>query len=182
MKKRFAGKALAFVLVLVFAFSVFASAIEGEPVAQAAIDITVGEIVYVRQLVEDMGYTWPGNPRQGVRISHSGAVNVVNEDYWTIYGEKSGQGSVTITVTGKEPFVVGFNVTAAANPLVREMSVTSSERFTITQLLENMGYVSDDIERSTHWINKTSQNMDILYGGNIATRRPATARGKPRFC
>ena len=167
MKKCFSIKALALVLVLATAFGVSASAIEGEPVAQAAIDICVGQIVSVRQLAQDAGYAWPSIPYTGVHVSCDGAVTDEKHgnDWHVIYGARAGQGSASVYVSGAE-FVVDFNVTAAVNPLVYELRVSNEERFTLDALLAGAGYTADDVARYAYWDNKTSGTAGILFSSS----------------
>jgi hypothetical protein len=191
MKKRSAIKALAFVLVLLTAFGVTASAIEGDPppTPPTEINITVGQIYPLKQLVEAFGYTYNTGVNVVSSVKCSGAVNAAEDGgIWSIYGTAAGQGSVTINFRDRTPKIVfdGFHVTAAANPLVREMSVTTNEHFSIAPLLADLGYTPEDIERSTNWDIKISawdwdadaaKTMPILYGGGASYQTPGNGRG-----
>jgi hypothetical protein len=171
MKKHSASKALAFVLVLLMAFGVTASAIDGDPppTPPASIDITVGQIVDVRRLAEDRGYTWPSVPYTSVQTTSSGAVNCVKHgnDWHVLYGTNVGQGSVTITVAGFEPFTVNFNVTAASNPVTIEVSMGSKDNLSLESMMAERGYTPEDVARHAYWdnfsVNGLVAHVGLLY-------------------
>ena len=167
MKKHFASKALASVLVLLMAFGVTASAIDGDP-PPAALDICVGQIVSIRQLVEDAGYSWPGTPYVNVQAASSGAVNCVKHgnDWHVLYGTAVGQGSVTVTLPGTQSLSVSFHVSAASDPVVMEASMTSTASLSPAALLADAGYTPADIDKLAYWDNKSTggERLEILYG------------------
>lgn len=182
MKKRFAVQSLAFVLSLLMVFGVSAPAMaEGgggtEPPAPPVIDIRVGQIIPVRQLVEDMGYEWPDRPYSDIVTVSSGAVNCIchGNDWYVLYGASVGQGSVTISFRAPvawamiEPFAIDFNVTAASKPIVKNITVLSVDNIFLEPLLAKEGYTEGDVAQFAYWATKSispDPDAEILYGGN----------------
>jgi len=190
MKKHSAIKILAFVLALLMAFGVTASAVDGEdgpePAAPTAINITVGQIVSIRQLVEDMGYAYyaDGDYKYTTvyRVECSGAINSEEDLYdagiddsenddnrrWFIYGTRAGQGAAAICLTGIQPFVVHFNITAASKPIVKNVSILGLDNLFTEPLLAKEGYTPDDIAYRAYWdvfcVNGLVGPVGILYG------------------
>ena len=187
MKKHFAIKALALVLTLLMVFGVMVSAIEDEPGTQSdAIDITVGEIIPVRQLVEDRGYEYTIDYNRNVhKVECSGAVRSASGDPYfddgyyidgeCVYGAQVGQGSVTIYFfNSTPPLVVGFNVTAAAHkPIEKKISILMEDHFSIEPLLAEAGYISGDVVHYAFWdvfnVNGLSYPVEILSDCGIFT-------------
>ena len=172
-------KILALVLALTMAFGVAAFADTGD--APASLDITVGEIVSVKQLVEDAGYAWPSIPYTDVRAEITGGVCGVqknNGDGYILYGAKAGQGSVKITVIGKQPFTVNLNVTAAVNPVTKEVSMGSDAGLSLEPMLAELGYTPQDIARRDYWdnfsVNGLVGHVTLLYGGSAYPHRFST--------
>ncbi|MCL1952270.1 MAG: hypothetical protein FWF60_05520 [Oscillospiraceae bacterium] len=176
MKKHFASKALASVLVLLMAFGVTASAIDGDtpPAPPASIDITVGQIYPMEQLVEELGGSYKtalGN--RNVRgFTCSGAIRCSHFDppvSCGVYGARVGQGSITIDFfEGPSLSYSGFHVTAASNPVVKEAGMATKDSLSLLPLLEEMGYTADDIAQAAHWDVKVEMKLTVLYGGRYS--------------
>jgi len=168
MKKHFAVKTLASVLALLMAFGVFAFAEEDGP--PLTFDITVGEIFSIGQLLEEMGY----NLSHVWKIYCSGAVyNSIDDWDRDIYGTAVGQGIATITfrMYGMESFDISFNVTAASNPIVKEMKAPLDGYFSIEPLLAEIGYAPEDVDRYIYWVTEV---YGSVYHGQMIFDSSAT--------
>ena len=160
-------KALALVLALTMAFGVTAFADTGD--APASIDITVGEIYSLEQLVTALGgaYKTPIGNTNVYKVTCTGAVRCSNE----IYGASVGRGSVEIDFhEGPNLSYSNFNVIAASHPIVKTMTVPSEGEFTLDQPLAGLGYTPEEIARCAYWdncgINGLVGHVKILYRWN----------------
>lgn len=186
MKKRFLFRTLAFILALALPFSVSAAATEGGG-TDAAVNITVGEILPVKQLLESMGYDYYVDYERTVySVTCSGAVRSAKNEGTRddlgrysgtecVYGTQAGQGTATITFRDDTPpLEIKFNVTAfTSNPLIKEISVLMEDRFSIEPLLKDAGYASDDVVHYAYW-DVTNHNgltfpVEILSNCGIFT-------------
>jgi len=159
MKKNFIAKPLALLLALALAFALALPAFAEDTIIEApVVNLSVGEIVTGRQLVESMGYTYRDD-----RVARcSGAVRLnfygMNPNCWLLYGANVGQGTATLNVEAGTQIVFTFNVTAASNPLVREVSAESGKNIPIAPTLTAAGYTLVDVDKYAFWTTKIATN------------------------
>ena len=138
------------------------------------VDICVGQIYPVRKLVEDMGLEYVDDTLSSTvsRIERSGGVELFTDwgehvkNIYYVYGTAVGQGTVTLTFRDRaQPQAVfTFNVTAAVDPVVKEVCVQSnaasllsnlkgegSAVIPVVQTLAELGYTLDDVAYAAYW-------------------------------
>ena len=171
-------KLIAIFLALTLTFTLSAPVFAGdEPDAPSSapvdIELTVGQLCPVRELVEGMEleYFDDVSRRTLSKLEVDGAVRLaVDNDYNRfVYGTAVGQGTLTLTFRDDEqlPVTFAFNVTSAVDPIVREIEVKSNlvNGFSVVPQLTELGYTLDDVEHYALWtVRSTGSGSTTVYG------------------